>query len=213
MGIFEAVIGLPALKAVSRLIRELLRTRTGPGDRDLVAPAIGRSPPIDSAGDQPVTPTAARRHRWCRPTRCCTKRSRSRAEVDRCAALLKEIGAKIVRGPRWTAPGRPVTTMCCSRTRTASGWRSILCLALVLWAEGAHFDPGSGVRRRVSRIPNLLQHGRDRLCLRAGLVYRSEQPFCRFEVGCLKPLGEPIVDGGQDFTRRSGTILVAPQSS
>src|SRR5580704_1757275 len=37
MGIFEAAIGVPALKAVSRLIRELLRTRTGPGDRDLPA--------------------------------------------------------------------------------------------------------------------------------------------------------------------------------
>jgi len=57
MGILEAAIGVPVLKAVSRLIRELLRTRTGPGDRDL--PALNwTESPIHSAGDQPVTLTA-----------------------------------------------------------------------------------------------------------------------------------------------------------
>jgi hypothetical protein len=40
----EAAIGVPALKAVSRLIRELLRTRTGPGDRDLPALQLGGIP-------------------------------------------------------------------------------------------------------------------------------------------------------------------------
>jgi hypothetical protein len=48
MGIFEAAIGVPALKAVSRLIRELLRTRTGPGDRDF-APSFYTREPITVA--------------------------------------------------------------------------------------------------------------------------------------------------------------------
>jgi hypothetical protein len=39
-----------------------------------------------------------------------------------------------------------------------------------------------------------------------------EQQFCRFEIGRLKSLGEPIVHRGQDFTRRFGAVLVAPQS-
>ena len=47
-------------------------------------------------------------------------RSRSREDVDKCAALLREIGATIIRG-RPKTPGRLATTRCCSRTRTASG--------------------------------------------------------------------------------------------
>src|SRR5262245_40180605 len=62
-------------------------------------------------------------------------RARSREDVDRCAALLNEIGATIVRGPM-EGSWAPVFTMCCLRTRTASGWKSILCLALVFWRRG-----------------------------------------------------------------------------
>src|SRR5260370_19567203 len=47
-------------------------------------------------------------------------RARSRDDVDRCAVLLKEMNATIVRGPL-EGTGHPATTMCCSRTRTAFG--------------------------------------------------------------------------------------------
>jgi catechol 2,3-dioxygenase-like lactoylglutathione lyase family enzyme len=66
-------------------------------------------------------------------------RARSREDVDRCATLLKEIGAKIVR--RWKAPGHPVTAMCSLRTRTASGWKSILCPAPFFWRRGRISTP------------------------------------------------------------------------
>jgi len=58
MGIFEAAIGVPALKAVSRLIRELLRTRTGGPEIAISRPCNWTELSIHSAGDQPVTPTA-----------------------------------------------------------------------------------------------------------------------------------------------------------
>ena len=41
-------------------------------------------------------------------------------DVDRCAALLKEMNATIVRGPM-EGGGRRAITTCCSRTLTASG--------------------------------------------------------------------------------------------
>ena len=47
-------------------------------------------------------------------------RARSRDDVDKCADVLRDMGATIVRG-RPKTPGRPVTTPCCSRTRMASG--------------------------------------------------------------------------------------------
>jgi catechol 2,3-dioxygenase-like lactoylglutathione lyase family enzyme len=49
-------------------------------------------------------------------------RARSREDVDRCSAVLKEMNATIVRGPM-EGSGYRATTTYCSRTRTASGWR------------------------------------------------------------------------------------------
>jgi catechol 2,3-dioxygenase-like lactoylglutathione lyase family enzyme len=46
-------------------------------------------------------------------------RARTREDVDKCAAHLREIGAAIVRGPL-EAAGRPATTTSSSRTPTAS---------------------------------------------------------------------------------------------
>ena len=47
-------------------------------------------------------------------------RARSREDVDRCAALLKEMGRQLFAAP-WKSLGRLATTTCCSRTQTASG--------------------------------------------------------------------------------------------
>jgi catechol 2,3-dioxygenase-like lactoylglutathione lyase family enzyme len=62
-------------------------------------------------------------------------RARLREDVDRCAALLEEMNATIVRGPMegtW-APGY---TTCCSRTRTVSDWKSITCREPGFWQTG-----------------------------------------------------------------------------
>ena len=47
-------------------------------------------------------------------------RARSREDVDRCAAFLKEMDARIVRGPMEGSWARAITT-CCSTPQTASG--------------------------------------------------------------------------------------------
>jgi catechol 2,3-dioxygenase-like lactoylglutathione lyase family enzyme len=55
-------------------------------------------------------------------------RARERADVDEAHDFLKKIGAHIVHAPQEdNLP--PVTTRCCSRIRTAQGWRSIMSRA------------------------------------------------------------------------------------
>ena len=59
-------------------------------------------------------------------------RARSREDVDRCASVLKEMAATIIRGPEEGSWARAITT-CSSRIRTASGWRCALFRAPVCW--------------------------------------------------------------------------------
>lgn len=72
-------------------------------------------------------------------------RARSRADIDRCAALLKEIGATIVRGPQegpW-APGYYYVLF-----EDPDGIRLEICFVpgAGLLAPGAAFDPDEGYR-------------------------------------------------------------------
>jgi catechol 2,3-dioxygenase-like lactoylglutathione lyase family enzyme len=60
-------------------------------------------------------------------------RARSREDVDRCATLLKEMAATIIRG--WKAAGRRAITTCFSRIRMESGWRYALSRAPVCCAR------------------------------------------------------------------------------
>jgi catechol 2,3-dioxygenase-like lactoylglutathione lyase family enzyme len=74
-------------------------------------------------------------------------RARSREDVDRCAALLKETGAKIVRGPMegtW-APGYYYVLF-----EDPDGIRLEVNFVpgAGLLAEGVHFNPGSGYSSR-----------------------------------------------------------------
>jgi catechol 2,3-dioxygenase-like lactoylglutathione lyase family enzyme len=48
-------------------------------------------------------------------------RARSRENVDKCTALLSEMGAQPSFAAQPKTHGRRATTPCCSRTRTASG--------------------------------------------------------------------------------------------
>ncbi len=72
-------------------------------------------------------------------------RARSRADIDRCAALLKEIGATIVRGPQegpW-APGYYYVLF-----EDPDGIRLEACFVpgAGLLAPGAAFNPAEGYR-------------------------------------------------------------------
>ncbi len=72
-------------------------------------------------------------------------RARSRADIDRCAALLKEIGATIVRGPQegpW-APGYYYVLF-----EDPDGIRLEICFVpgAGLLAPGAAFNPDEGYR-------------------------------------------------------------------
>lgn len=72
-------------------------------------------------------------------------RARSRADIDRCAALLKEIGATIVRGPQegpW-APGYYYVLF-----EDPDGIRLEVCFVpgTGLLAPGAAFNPAEGYR-------------------------------------------------------------------
>jgi catechol 2,3-dioxygenase-like lactoylglutathione lyase family enzyme len=59
-------------------------------------------------------------------------RARERADVDEAYDFLVKIGAHIVHAPREDSFA-PATTRCCSRIRTARGWRLIMSRARDCW--------------------------------------------------------------------------------
>ena len=71
-------------------------------------------------------------------------RARSREDVDRCASVLKQMAATIIRGPE-EGSWAPAITMCFSRIRTASGWRCALSRAPVCWQPARRSIPPRGM--------------------------------------------------------------------
>ena len=100
--------------------------------------AIGIQPSDPALTDERFVQQRVGLHHLC-------LRARSREDVDRCAALLKEIGAKIVRGPMegsW-APGYYYVLF-----EDPDGIRLEVNFVpgAGLLAEGVHFQPRSGLR-------------------------------------------------------------------
>jgi catechol 2,3-dioxygenase-like lactoylglutathione lyase family enzyme len=83
--------------------------------------AVGLRPVAAEFAHEPFVQTRCGLHHVC-------FRARSREHVDQLAALLQQLGARVVHAPREEGWVR-ATTPCCSKIRMASGSRSTTCRA------------------------------------------------------------------------------------